>query len=176
MTESNGPSCAPRDGCRISIERCELILQHIDDGEFTHRPNGHSSIGEHMRHVVEMYRCFLISWKKGPVQYDNRPRDPELETSQDIMSASLADIRQSLEAFDAEAMKQPVILEMQCSEDVAPNQVPSRVDRELAHLSGHTMHHIAHIALLADMQGIQLPKGLGLAFSTQAHLAQTHSN
>ena len=53
-----------------------------------------------------------------------------------------------------------------------PVTVESNLERELVFLSGHTIHHIAIMALVIRERGVRIPEGLDMAFSTAAHLAE----
>ena len=63
-------------------------------------------------------------------------------------------------------------------QEVAPGGQSGRVDtnmeRELAFLSSHTIHHLAIMSLLAEARGVEIPPGLGVAFST-ATFMQRHA-
>ena len=50
-----------------------------------------------------------------------------------------------------------------------PSSSPSRLERELVFLSGHTIHHIAIMVLAARAAGVEIPSPLAVAFSTEAH-------
>jgi hypothetical protein len=58
---------------------------------------------------------------------------------------------------------------------VEPITVDSNLERELLFLSGHTIHHIAIMALLVRGEGVGLPDGVDMAFSTAAHLSTASS-
>ena len=42
---------------------------------------GASSIGAHIRHVLEHYDCFLVGLQRGAIDYTARARTPEIEAS-----------------------------------------------------------------------------------------------
>jgi hypothetical protein len=50
-----------------------------------------------------------------------------------------------------------------------PASSPSRLERELVFLSGHTIHHIAIMVIAARAAGVEIPLHLAVAYSTQAH-------
>jgi len=53
--------------------------------------------------------------------------------------------------------------------------VTSTVERELMFLSSHTIHHIEIMSLIAARAGIEVPGGLGIAFSTESHMQRDPS-
>jgi len=48
------------------------------------KPYFESSLGKHMRHIIDHYLCFRRDFDKGVIDYDQRHRDSQLET--DIMA------------------------------------------------------------------------------------------
>ncbi len=50
-------------------------------------------------------------------------------------------------------------------------ETDSTLERELAMLASHTVHHYAIVALLLRIKGVVVPETFGVAPSTQRHIA-----
>jgi len=63
--------------------------------------------------------------------------------------------------------------ELSVTQSAAPGRPtvssPSRLERELVFLSGHTIHHIAIMLLAAHAAGVEIPQHLAVAYSTEAY-------
>jgi hypothetical protein len=55
-----------------------------------------ATIGEHTRHVIEMFQCLLNNYESGVVNYDERARDIVLQTDTNFITQIL-NIQDSLE-------------------------------------------------------------------------------
>ncbi|MEO1368547.1 MAG: hypothetical protein AAFX50_15340, partial [Acidobacteriota bacterium] len=62
------------------LTQARALLTALDDRQFTARDrHGHASVGAHLRHVLDAYRCFLSGLRDARVDYDARQRDPGVE-------------------------------------------------------------------------------------------------
>jgi hypothetical protein len=134
-------------GCIDALGRTLQLLERIDDAGFVAPGVDGGTVGAHLRHCIEYFRCFLTERETGLVEYDARARDPELERSRALAGHAIRAI----------------------VEDIR-----SSARREWIALADHTIHHIAIITqLLAAGSGpgeaVEVASRLGVAFSTQAH-------
>lgn len=130
------------------------------------------SIGGHVRHCVEFYRCFLDGMDTGYLDYDVRARERRLET--DAVAASLA-IGLTIQRLDSAAPRKDedrMLHVIENHEDGEPSWSVSSVSRELRFLLSHTVHHYALIAILLRMRGRVTPPDFGIAPSTLRHRAR----
>jgi hypothetical protein len=104
----------------------------------------------------------------GAVDYDARDRDERLELDPGYFLATLDGIVEQLRSFDAGDGSLAVY------QAVAPGgrsrTAATTVERELMFLSSHTIHHIAIMLLIAERAGVEVPGGLGIAFSTESYM------
>jgi uncharacterized damage-inducible protein DinB len=128
------------------------------------------SVGKQVRHIIEFYREYfrhLSSPSALPLCYDDRQRDPILETSPSSALAEIEIIKEKLAAASQE------VLDITLSAIVHPEYpaqlIRSTSQRELMYLFDHTVHHMALIKMLAELWGVHLCKDFGLAPSTMAH-------
>ena len=65
-------------GCALLGSVSREVYSRREDG-----PHG-SSIGAHYRHIVDHFLCLLDGIRTGQIDYDQRRRSPELESSADV--------------------------------------------------------------------------------------------
>ena len=152
-------------GCLDACRRCESVVDAVVDQDLAAFP----SVGPHLRHCVDHFRLLLDGWRSGSVNYDARPRDVLLEQDPEAVRGALAGIAGSL----AEIENADLLKELTVTQSAAPGRpplsLPSRLERELVFLSGHTIHHLAIMLLAAQAAGVLLPSRLTVAYSTEAH-------
>jgi hypothetical protein len=157
------------EGCVVSLRRCQAIIDQLTPDQYTHQPPGHSSIGEHIRHLLDHFNCLFRGLETGLCDYDARERNPELEAEPGMARSAIDEIISRLEALGDRALDTGLPF---CCE-IAPNRgrttLPSTRARELAWLSAHTIHHVAIMVTLANLCGIEMPHGIGLAYSTETY-------
>ena len=128
-----------------------------------------SSIGKHIRHIIDHYTCFFRTLTDSYVDYDNRARASELETSTDAASGLLKRIVHQLSNLRVFTPGQIyVTISIASDEKAAP--VESSLQRELLFLQSHTLHHMAVIQLMLDLLGSQVEPGFSYAPSTKKFL------
>lgn len=128
-----------------------------------------ATIGQHVRHIVELFQCLEQGYDIGVVNYEKRKRDKQLETDKNLAIRELHRISHDLSRADKD-----MLLEMTCDEhsnDVVA--VKSNYYREVIYNLEHTIHHMALIRVgVAEVSEINLPQGFGVAFSTIKHNSQ----
>jgi uncharacterized damage-inducible protein DinB len=131
-----------------------------------------ASIGGHMRHIIEHYLSFLNGLEDGAVDYENRARDPLIESCPAYASDTLAAIADRLEELAGAEWGETgraLRVHAETSDDTAAD---SSVLRELEFLLSHTIHHYALVAMMARLQGCEPDPGFGIAPSTLKHQLQ----
>ncbi|AQG78300.1 DinB family protein [Spirosoma montaniterrae] len=126
-----------------------------------------SSLGQHVRHVLEFFQCLTAGLATGEVDYDARQRDRQLEQNLDYARQTLHRLRSMLNKLDAE---KPLRLRQSYGiESVL--LVPTNVSRELVYNIEHAVHHMALVRIGVQLYhpAIQLPQHFGVAHSTLIH-------
>lgn len=128
-----------------------------------------SSIGMHLRHVVEFYQGFLrtVSDGSNALCYDNRQRNLLFETSKESAIQELEVIKQAIGSMAVN--DDPMTLSVIIAPSKPPVSITTTLRRELYHLLDHSIHHMALIKLIAEKQNVTLAEGFGLAKSTEAY-------
>jgi hypothetical protein len=153
------------NACENSIGDCQLILEQIIDGMYTYRVENHSSVGAHIRHIIERFNCFFDGHPQQLIDYDNRKRDRNLEASLVNAKHALAGVSSSLNKVRASKLTAVSVSES-VDDNHPPVVVQSTIERELMGLVSHTTHQLAIIVMLVNAQGGSLPVELGKAPST----------
>lgn len=148
-----------------NIEQNIALLNQINDEVLTthYKVLGQSTIGQHLRHIIEFYNCLLDGYTSKTINYDNRKRELAIENNTIIAIQKLKHIVLNLDKPDSTLnLMQPCVLGEQI--------ITTTYYRELLHNLEHSIHHqtIIKIALLNNTS-IILPSHFGVAPSTIEH-------
>lgn len=152
----------------VLLRQLTSVLQDIPAEVYCQ--NGHdffsSGIGKHIRHVLDFYEKLFESDGQ-VVDYDARKRDERIEVDPLFALDRTESYLQSLSQFAASTDPGSVTVRIETSGGGdAPAEVGSTVDRELAYVACHTVHHFAIIGILLRIQGLEPPNQFGLAPAT----------
>lgn len=131
-----------------------------------------SSIGQHVRHIVEFYQCMLNGYENALINYDNRSRNKLIEESREFALQCIHKILSDLPALD---LSRQVTLEVEYEETI---RIATTLERELVYNIEHAIHHMALIRIgLRELgEHILLPVEFGLAASTLRYQQHVHRN
>lgn len=130
-----------------------------EDYKKCHSELSNATIGEHTRHIIELYQCLLKSYDSGIVNYDLRERNLLIQSNTnyaiEIISVLLNEIEKPNKDF---------ILQQGKNIDIS---VTTNYERELLFNLDHSIHHQAliKVAVLKN-KSIQLDENFGVAKST----------
>ncbi len=126
-----------------------------------------SSIGQHLRHILDLYQVMIQPTKEGVVDYDVRRRGLALETEKEAGLQELRALRSWLESLTPESLAQEVQVktEVLLSETCSVS-LPSTLARELIFTASHLTHHLALMVTIAKVIGYQVDDAVGLAPAT----------
>ena len=158
-----------------ALDQAMAILDCLTDDQYTHiaTPFASSSIGQHFRHLADMFWAVVQYSQEALIDYDLRRRGADIEVSKASALAELKEIyRWMLKLVEAQIdlsvslqLKTEVMLTS--TETV---QLPSSLERELIFASSHAVHHFALINMIAKLQGVCLPNGTGIAPATASFI------
>jgi hypothetical protein len=122
-----------------------------------------ATIGQHLRHIIELFQCLENGYDEGLVNYEKRKRDIVLETDKELATALLGEIHRGLDRPN-----KVLNLEACYEEDSAnPIVLTTNFYREIAYNLEHTIHHMALIRVgINEVADISLPAEFGVASST----------
>ncbi len=140
-------------------------LKQMSGAEYTQESKilFNASIGQHVRHIIELFLCLEQGYESGVVNYEKRKRDYQIETNKEFAIQLLKDIYHRLDRPDVE-----LIMETEDYEDPSGIvSISSNYYREIAYNLEHTIHHMALIRVgVNEVSSIQLPDEFGVAYST----------
>ena len=141
------------------------VLEKLNDTEYRQpsRILFNATIGQHVRHIIELFQCMETGYTAGVVNYEKRKRDYRIESERDFAARSLRKIFRNISKPN-----KAITLEAEdYNETVETVTIPSNYYREMAYNLEHTIHHMALIRVgVNDVSGITLPDEFGLAYST----------
>lgn len=125
-----------------------------------------ATIGQHVRHIVELFQCLENGYENGSVNYENRKRDKQIETDK-LLAIHL------LHEISGRLIREDKAIQLEMSYDDVSHEtvvVNSNYYREVVYNLEHTVHHMALIRVgVAEVSDITLPEGFGVASSTMKH-------
>lgn len=146
------------------LKSLQFLLQTLAEENYVRLSPllGHSSIGQHIRHTIELAQSLLTGYATGEVNYDNRKRDVRIETDMTFAASVLKELLQQT-ALPNKSIH-IVITDTSTGQTEA---VISNYFRELAYNTEHTIHHMALIRVaLREMQLEIVNDQFGVAPST----------
>lgn len=131
-----------------------------------------ASVGQHYRHVLDHFFCFLRGLENFDFNYDHRDRDRRLETDLEYAEATTHELIRKFRVCDSSLLNQKCIVRYSVGYHNAESEcLPSTVGRELAFCIGHAVHHYAIVRLLCHTLRVQVVPEFGIAPSTLRHRA-----
>jgi uncharacterized damage-inducible protein DinB len=145
------------------------IIDQLSEDEFSEKLEllNFSSIGQHVRHVLEFYVCLSQGIESGMVDYDKRVRNLSIETDPYYAMVILDKLSHIFCCDEIE--------DTELTNSIEYNGVTldanSSVSRELIYLIEHSIHHYAiiGIALRSYFSHVIIPQNFGVAYSTTKH-------
>jgi hypothetical protein len=125
-----------------------------------------ATIGQHTRHIIELYQCLLAGYVTGEINYDNRKRDTLLENDITAAVDAVKEIQVNLQQEDK-------TVKIFCDGAVNAVCIESNYYREVLYNLEHCIHHQALIKVaLLSIKDIQIAEGFGVAPSTLQYRQQ----
>ncbi len=178
-TDDMSPAPASSPARRLVEHNLQVLSQGLDlvtrlqahaDGEqlYVRAPEhlAHNGPGSHLRHIHDLYLCFLRDRTEGKIDYDRRERDERFERDAEYAAKTVRGTMERLDALTEEDLQGVVIVKLDA--DLADEHPfhESTIERELASLLSHTIHHYALVALILRAQGFECEAQFGVAPAT----------
>jgi hypothetical protein len=124
---------------------------------------GNATIGQHIRHIIELFIELQKGYNTGVINYDARERDYYIET--DKLHAT-----QKLNEMEEMLTKENKELTLHANYSISHDDheiIPTNYYREVMYNLEHTVHHMALIRVgISEISSITLPEHFGVAVST----------
>jgi hypothetical protein len=140
-------------------------LEQLKPDQYSYRCSNltGNTIGQHVRHIIEMFQCLEIGYESGEVDYDSRKRDVLIETDKMYASELLKNIIQHISRKN----KPLLLLTYYDDQQTEPEKINTNYFREIAYNLEHTIHHMALIRVgLQEIGDIPIDESYGVATST----------
>lgn len=150
-----------------TISEFQQILQNLPVKIFTTPCNAlsNATLGQHTRHIIELFQCLLNGYEESEVCYDKRKRDYQIETDIPFAIACLDVIATKLEREN-----KALTVEYVLNNSII--KLDSNYFREVMYNLEHTIHHQALIRVAVEsLSDYTLPLSFGVAASTLQYRA-----
>jgi len=128
-----------------------------------------NTIGQHVRHIIELFQCLENGYAAGVINYEKRKRDTTIENDKVLAAQLLKTIYAGLDKPDKELILEAIYDE----HSDKPIRISTNFYREIAYNLEHTIHHMALIRVgISEVSNIRLPEDFGIATSTVKHRKQ----
>lgn len=125
-----------------------------------------SSIGEHTRHIIEIFQELFVGYDSGIVNYDARKRNRKIQLEIDFAIECIAEIVTKLD-------RENIPLEIITVYNEHEAKIKSNYSRELMYAIEHCIHHQAIIKIGLVSLGItEVDTNFGVAKSTVNYRGQ----
>jgi hypothetical protein len=125
-----------------------------------------ATIGQHVRHIIELFVCLEKGYDTGIVNYEKRKRDVAIETDKEFARQLLLGIYRQINRPD-----KTLLLEANYDEHSQENLlIGTNYYREIIYNLEHTVHHMALMRVgINEVSKIEVPQEFGVAASTIKH-------
>jgi uncharacterized damage-inducible protein DinB len=156
-----------------SLEQVIDFIQELSDEIYMQIPEplSNSSIGQHLRHILDLYMALIMSSDLQNINYDVRRRGLALETDRNEGIKELFVVCDWLKSLDLTLLniETHISTEVSVYSEVTAN-FSSTVGREVCFVSTHLTHHLALMAVIAKFLGHTVSPDLGVAPTTATFL------
>ncbi len=137
------------------------LLDQLNNEIYTHSHiELNASIGEHTRHIIELYQSLINNYKLGVINYDKRNRNIQIQTSIQEAKNAIDEIILSLDLPNKNLILEQGNLTTFFS-------IETNYYRELLYNLEHSIHHQALIKVaLLKYPKIKVLENFGIAKST----------
>lgn len=129
-----------------------------------------NTVGQHVRHIIELFQELENGYERGIVNYEKRKRDKTLENNTQLACQTLSRIGEWLDKPD-----KPLLLEAVYDDPAGvPLSITTNYYREIAYNLEHTIHHMAliRIGVHEINENLLLPEEYGIASATVKYRRQ----
>jgi uncharacterized damage-inducible protein DinB len=150
---------------RKAFQQVETALESLEPEQYSlpSRCLFNATIGQHVRHIIELFIELDKGYETGTVNYEKRKRDYRIETDKDFAVSLLSNIYNEMMRPN-----KPLLLEAGYKEDCDELiTMETNYYRELAYNMEHTVHHMALIRIgINELSAVPVDESFGIASST----------
>lgn len=145
-----------------SLNELTDLLQQLSQNEYSNScaELSGATIGEHTRHIIEMFQCLENQYDFGIVNYDRRERNTRIQTDTAFAIENIVVVQQNLDKKN----KNLELLQIIDGEEI---RIESNYFRELLYNLEHCIHHQALIKVaILQCETVTIDPNFGVARST----------
>ena len=145
-----------------TLQELSHLLSQLTNDDYTCQCHGlsNATIGEHTRHIIELFQCLENQYESGIVNYDSRKRDYAIQTSTETAKSAIEAISANLDKPNKKILLHQII-------DGKTIEIESNYHRELLYNLEHCIHHQALIKVaVLENDSITIDENFGVARST----------
>lgn len=158
--------------CSIQLQELSDLLDQLQSESYSSISPVFrtASIGQHVRHIIELFECLITQYDSGKINYDLRTRDPKLENNLAFALEKIRQVQSKISLPD----KDLILFQEHSFEDYG---IKTTFFREMLYNLEHCVHHQALIRLACQViPEVIIPENFGLAKSTQNYQNQLAPN
>lgn len=147
---------------RDSLDELTSLLDQLSDEDYSKSCESlsNATIGEHTRHILEMFQCLQNGYDSGVLNYDNRQRNKRIQTETEFAKQCISEIKTGLQTENKIMFLEQYI-------DGLTMRIQSNYYRELLYNLEHCVHHQALIKVaVLQFENISIDDNFGVARST----------
>ncbi len=140
--------------CKQNLQEIKNLISVLAPKEYVFESGllTRTTIGQHIRHILEFYVCLIKGSKHGLVNYDQRERNLSLETDQEYATHLIDAICIDLVELNYKASMQ--LVGNFSTSDIENAVLETSFKRELAYCLEHSIHHQALIKIALIEQNL----------------------
>jgi hypothetical protein len=150
------------------LAQCGEYIDRVDDAQYVQPsevvPGG--TVGKHVRHTLDHFRCAITSSCSEPIDYDHRKRGGSVEDNRDAAKSEISTLRSLMGELDSEKLGESVTTRVMLCGDGQTADLSSTRAREIFFAMHHAIHHNAILKAIGLELGFECPEGFGTAPST----------
>lgn len=151
-----------------SLDELIELLNQLSQTEYSNScpALSNASIGEHTRHILEMFQCLENSYDLGILDYDKRERNKRIQTDTAFAIQTILEVKKGLKRDNKIIYLEQVI-------DGLNFRIQSNYYRELLYNLEHCVHHQALIKVaVLQCENVLIDENFGVARSTVEYRKQ----
>jgi hypothetical protein len=145
-----------------TLNELSSLLTQLSIEDYTNPCRGlsNATIGEHTRHIIEMFQCLEKQYEIGIINYDDRKRDYLIQTDTEFAKQTIVEVIETLEKSNKNITLQQIV-------DGEELNIESNYHRELLYNLEHCIHHQALIKVaVLQLEHLEIDENFGVARST----------
>ena len=161
-----------KQGTAIILSQISDLLENLSNEQYR-QPlelfNG-SSLGQHVRHILDFYYCLVNGIECGKIDYSLRERNPLIENDTQYARQTFHHSLDKVNTY-CETDNIKVIVDFSADESIERPFVSSSIGRELMYAYDHAVHHLAMVkmGLRTVFPNVTIHPSIGIAPSTLKH-------